>query len=216
MTFQRRILIVEDDAFMGSLMIDALKSRGFESKHASNAADATRELQKFDPDAVLVDIDLGKGPSGIEFIRVVRKAFPHVAAILLSKHPDLISAGYKNQDVPEGVAYLRKSLVENTDELIAAIDEVTQGHVEKIRQDKQGKGSLDLLTKTQREILELMALGLSNVEIARQRAVTVSAIEKRITEIFDAFGIQREDSVVPRVVAIRRYLSENGILTKAE
>ena len=63
--FQRRILIVEDDAFMGSLMAGALNNEGFDAKLALSAVAAKRQLKTFDPDVVLVDIDLGEGPNGI-------------------------------------------------------------------------------------------------------------------------------------------------------
>lgn len=208
---QRRVLVVEDDGFMGSLMAGALTTEGFEAICAQSAVEAARTLKTFDPDVVLVDIDLGEGPSGIEFIQMVRKTRPEIAAVLLSKHADSESAGYKPSDIPEGVAYLRKSLVHDAAALVASIDESARGNAERLRQDRESKGALDLLTKSQREILHMMALGLSNAEIARRREVSVSNIEQRITEIFRAFGIHGSGEVVPRVEAIRRYITVCGV-----
>lgn len=209
--FQRRILVVEDDAFMGSLMVGALANEGFEAELAPTAVQAKRLLNSFDPDVVLVDIDLGEGPTGIDFIQVVSKTRPEIAAILLSKHADSASAGLKGVHIPEGVAYLRKSLVHDTQALVDSINEAAKGRANHLRQDKQSKGLLDLLTKTQREILHMMALGLSNKEIARQRSVSLSSVEQRVSEIFKAFGITHNDAVVPRVEAIRRYIAVSGI-----
>lgn len=209
--FQRRILIVEDDAFMGSLMSDALASKGFDARLAASAVEAKRQLKVFDPDIVLVDIDLGEGPNGIDFIQVVRKTRPEIAAILLSKHADSASAGLQSSQIPDGVAYLRKSLVHDTNALVSSIDSATKGHAEHLRQDKQSKGSLDLLTTTQREILHMMSLGFSNKEIAKQRGVSLSSVEQRVSEIFKAFGIAQNDAVVPRVEAIRRYIAISGV-----
>lgn len=209
--FQRRILIVEDDAFMGSLMAGALTNEGFDTKLANTAVAAKRQLNSFDPDVVLVDIDLGEGPNGIDFIQVVRKTRPEIASILLSKHADSASAGLKGVHIPEGVAYLRKSLVHDTATLVASINEAAKGHAAQLRQDKQSKGSLDLLTKGQREILHMMALGLSNKEIAKQRDVSLSNVEQRVSEIFKAFGITQNEAVVPRVEAIRRYIAVSGV-----
>ena len=56
-----------------------------------------------------------------------------------------------------------------------------------------------------------MALGLSNKEIAKQRGVSVSSIEQRSTEIYKAFGILQDDTVMPRVQAIRRYIAVAGM-----
>lgn len=209
--FQRRILIVEDDAFMGSLMTDALANKGFDARLSNSAVEAKRQLKLFDPDVVLVDIDLGEGPNGIDFIQVVSKTRPEIAAILLSKHADSKSAGLQSSQIPEGVAYLRKSLVHDTSALVASIDQAAKGHAEHLRQDRQSKGSLDLLTTAQREILHMMSLGLSNKEIAKQRGVSLSNVEQRVSEIFKAFGIAQNDAVVPRVEAIRRYIAVSGV-----
>lgn len=214
MKFQRRILVVEDDALMGSLIVKALAHHGFEAQLCTDVISATRALKTFDPDGVLSDIELGDGPTGIDLIRIVRTAYPHVAAILLSKHPDTKSAGLQDDSLPEGVAYLRKNIVNNTDELISAIEDVMQGHSSNHRQDRSNKGSLDLLSKAQREILELMADGFSNAEIARRRNVSLSAVEKRASEIFKVFGIDREENVVPRVMAIRKYFAEMGLQSR--
>jgi DNA-binding NarL/FixJ family response regulator len=209
--FQRRILIVEDDQFIGSLIVGALANEGFESVLAKTALEAKKQVKSFDPDVVIVDIDLGDGPSGIDFIQMLKKTQPDVAAILLSKHADTKSAGINESQVPEGVAYLRKSLIHNTQTLVETINQVTKGSADLVRQDRQSKGSIDLLTKTQLEILRLMALGFSNKEIAKQREVSVSSVEQRVSEIFKTFSISQSDAVVPRVEAIRRYIAEAGI-----
>jgi DNA-binding NarL/FixJ family response regulator len=214
MTFQRRILVVEDDPLMGSLMVEALSHQGFETQLCSGAASATKALKAFDPDGVLVDIDLGDGPNGVDLIRIVRSAYPHIAAILLSNHPDLQSAGFRDESLPEGVAYLRKNLLKNTSELVSAIEDVMRGNSSHLRQDLGNKGRLELLTKVQREILEMIAMGMSNAEIARRRKVGISAVEKRASEIFKTFGIDREESVVPRVMATRIYYAEIGAKTR--
>lgn len=209
--FQRRILIVEDDPFIGSLIVGALANEGFESSLAKSALEAKRQVKSFDPDVVIVDIDLGEGPNGIDFIQMLKKTQPDVAAILLSKHADTQSAGINECQIPEGVAYLRKSLIHNTQTLVQTINSVIKGSANLVRQDKNSKGSIDLLTKTQVEILRLMALGYSNKEIAKQREVSVSSVEQRVSEIFKTFQISQTASVVPRVEAIRRYIAEAGI-----
>ena len=211
MTFKRRLLIVEDDPFMGSLMAGALTNEGFTTELANSAVAAKRLLKSFDPDAVIVDIDLGDGPNGIDFVQVVHKTRPEVAAILLSKHADSAGAGIDSAHIPEGVAYLRKSLMHDTASLVEAINAATKGASSDLRQDKQSKGSLDLLTKTQREILHMMALGLSNKEIAKKREVSLSSVEQRVSEIFKAFDISQTGTLVPRVEAIRRYIALSGV-----
>jgi DNA-binding NarL/FixJ family response regulator len=209
--FQRRILIVEDDGFMGSLMVGALRNEGFDATCSPSAIDARGQLKTFDPDVVIVDIDLGEGPSGIDFIHMVRRTRPEIAAILLSKHADTQSAGFSPDAIPEGVAYLRKTLVHDTGALISHIEETIRGHAASLRQDQESKGFMDLLTKSQREILHMMALGLTNQEIAKRRAVSISNVEQRVSEIFKACGIVGDGTVVPRVEAILRYIAVSGM-----
>lgn len=209
--FQRRVLVVEDDVFLGSLIVGALANEGFSTSLAVSSLDAKKKLKSFDPDVAFVDIDLGAGPTGIDFIHMLSHSHPEVAAILLSKHADATSAGIPEGRIPDGVGYLRKSMVHDTSALIAAIEEVTRGRTSNLRQDQQSKGELDLLTKAQREILHMMALGLSNKEIAKQRDVSLSSVEQRVSEIFKAFGLNNNEAVVPRVEAVRRYYAATGL-----
>lgn len=214
--FQHRILVVEDDEFTGSLITTALLHEGFEAQLAGSALSARAALSTFDPDAVLVDIDLGKGPNGIEFVQYIHKTRPEITPILLSKHGDTLSAGAKDARIPEGVAYLRKSIIQSTDGLVSAIKDAMRGRTSELRHDRRTKGTLDSLTKNQREILQMMAQGLSNKEIARQRDVTVSSVEQMVTVIFKAFNLTNDDKVVPRVEAIRIFASESGLPNRPE
>lgn len=213
--FQRRILVVEDDEFTGSMITSALSSEGFVAQLATSAIAAKKALSTFDPDAVLVDIDLGDGPNGIEFVQYVHKARPEIAPILLSKHGDTVGAGVKDARIPEGVAYLRKSVIQSTQGLVDAIVETMRGRTAGLRHDRVHTGALNVLTKSQREILQMMAQGLSNKEIAKRRDVSVSSVEQLVTGIFKAFNLTSDDSVVPRVEAIRIFVAENGLPRRA-
>jgi DNA-binding NarL/FixJ family response regulator len=211
MSFQRRILIVEDDEFTGSLMSTALEGAGFETSVAVSAIMAKKQLQKLDPDAVIVDIDLGDGPNGIEFAQLVRKSRPGVAVILLTKHGDSVSAGFSDSRIPEGVAYLRKSLLQSTEALVAALETALHGQAGILRQDRIRTSKLDLLTAAQREILRLMAAGLSNKAIAEQRGTSLSSVEQLVTGMFKTLGVSEDQTIVPRVEAIRLFAEINGL-----
>jgi DNA-binding NarL/FixJ family response regulator len=209
--FLRRILVVEDDPLLGSLLTNALGHEGFETACAPSALEAKKTLRDFDPDIVLADIDLGDGPNGIDLINLLHQTRPDVVAIILSKYADTRGAGSSHSDLPPGVAYLRKSLVHDTTALVAAINEASRGHAEHLRHDRGDKGDLDKLTASQRDVLHLMALGLSNQEIAKRRGVSPSNVEQQVTRIFRAFNLAADGSVIRRVEAIRRYMAANGI-----
>jgi DNA-binding NarL/FixJ family response regulator len=211
MPLERRILILEDDRFIGSLIGGALRSEGFDSLLVSSILDAKKALVKFDPDVVIVDIDLGDGPSGLEFVQMLGISRPDIAAVLLSKHPDAESAGFSSASIPDNVAYLRKSLVHDTSALLAAIESTVRGLGSPVRQDKEPRGRLDNLTKSQRSILHLMAQGYSNRQIADRKSVSLSNVEHRVNEIFKVFQLSQDGDVVPRVEAIRLYIAESGL-----
>lgn len=209
--FKPRILVVEDDEFTGSLITSALTTEGFETALATSALRAKEALNRFDPDAVLVDIDLGDGPNGIEFVQLVDRTRPGTSMILLTKHGDTVSAGAKDARIPDGVAYLRKSVVGSTEHLVEAIRQAMRGRTEHLRHDRERAGALDSLTKSQREILQMMAQGFSNKEIAHRREVSLSSVEQLINGVFRAFGLTHDDTVVPRVEAIRIFVAESGL-----
>jgi DNA-binding NarL/FixJ family response regulator len=209
--FTRRVLIVEDDVFLASLMSSALSAEGMDTVAASSAAEAKREVRRFDPDVVIADIDLGDGPNGIDLVKVLQVTHPHIVLILLTRHPDSTSAGYSPEELPDGVAYLRKSLINDTAALLLAIDDAAKGFGNLHRQDRASTHILSQLTKTQRDILHQMALGLTNQEIATRRGVSLSSVEQRITVIFKLLGIEAGGSRVPRVEAIRQYIRVAGL-----
>lgn len=208
---ETRILIVEDDEFTGSLIMSALAHEGFVTELATSALSAKVALKTFDPDAVLVDIDLGDGPNGIEFIQFVNKSNPEIAQILLSRFGDTVSAGARDARIPDGVAYLRKSVIQSTRGLVEAIRDAIRGQTQDLRHDKHDKGLIQKLTKSQREILQMMAQGLSNKEIAARRNVSLSSVEQLVTGILKAFSLTNDDKIVPRVEAIRIFVSESGL-----
>jgi DNA-binding NarL/FixJ family response regulator len=208
--FTRKVLVVEDDQFMGSLISQALSSAGFETKHVISAVEAKRSIGAFDPDIALIDIDLGDGPNGIDLVHMLLRIYPGVKLVILSTLADAKSAGLGALDVPAGVTYLRKSLIHDVNEFISTIELVIGDNNPEIRQDLEVSRQFDGVSKVQREILHMMSLGLSNREIASRRKVSLSNIEQRLTEIYKALEIAKSEATVPRVEAILKYLSITG------
>lgn len=64
--FVRRVLVVEDEALLRALLKSTLATHGFEVDTASDAVSASRMMKAFDPDVMVVDIDLGEGALGGE------------------------------------------------------------------------------------------------------------------------------------------------------
>lgn len=67
-----RILIVEDNAIQALVLETQLNKIGYNNtSKALNAEKATKSVKNFDPDLILVDINLGNGESGIDFINKI-------------------------------------------------------------------------------------------------------------------------------------------------
>ncbi len=96
----RRVLVVEDEGFTSGLVCAALRGAGLEVRASASAAEARREVAAFDPDAAVIDLNLGAGPNGIDLAHILSHQNPGVALLLLTKLPDLRAAGYTEADLP--------------------------------------------------------------------------------------------------------------------
>src|SRR5581483_12426302 len=73
---------------------------------------------------------------------------------------------------------------------------------------RRADSPLDELTPREREVMTLMAEGRSNTGIAEELIVTVPAIERHVTNIFDKLGLRHAREDHRRVLAVLRYLEE--------
>lgn len=196
---------------MGALLLQVLAAAGFDARIAPDVIAARRAVVAFDPDAALLDISLGEGPSGLDLAHVLREQYPHIALIFLTKHPDPRTAGVGTDQVPEGCGFLRKDMISDSTYLIDAIDAVLVDEPLAYRHDLSPDRPLSGLTSAQLEVLQLAAQGLTNGAIARSRGVSERAVERSLQLIFVQLGIQTRGDINPRVEAVRRYVAAAGL-----
>ena len=210
--FQRRLVIVDDDPLMSRLLRDALEGVGFEVDAAPSAAAARRILREFDPDIALVDLELGGGgPSGVDLAHLIHAEHPGVAVVILTRYGDLRSAGYADDALPSGTGFLRKDLIEDPSQILAAIDAVVAERAEDARHDRDPARPLAELTPAQLEVLELMAQGYDNDAIAGIRDCSRSSVANLIVGIYGRLGIEQRGALNPRVEAVRVYAAASGL-----
>lgn len=203
----RRVLVVEDDVFVGGLLCESLEKSGFVTRHATSAADARTAAADFDPDAALVDIDLGDGPNGLDLVRVFQRTRPELVCVMLTARP---SSSVQDR-LPPGVGFIRKSMISEPGALLQALDTALRQGGNGIHYDLETPGPLSALSASQREVLGLIALGLSNAEIAKRRGVTLSGAEQAVGAVFRKLGLQHSDDLMPRVEAARIYIEARGL-----
>ncbi len=207
-----RILIVEDEPLVRALLTSLLEAEGFKTKQAATAADARAITKDFDPQVAVLDIKLGSGPSGIDLAQILRTQFPSIGLVFLTHIPEPRVVGVENRNIPKNSAYLRKDRMADTGVLRKAIDAAFSNRVSKdLRDDKNSSHKLTDVSRSQLDVLRMVAMGLSNHEIAAQRGTTVRAVEHLVKRAFASAGVDATAPGNSRVVAAREFISVAGM-----
>ena len=207
-------MVVEDEALLRDLVAKSVEAAGFNVATAANAAEAKVIFNDFDPDAVVLDIELGAGPNGFDFAQWVQATAPDVGIVFLTNLPDARFAGQDPANLPKGVSYLRKSQLIGSNELIVALEAVLHDSVSPdMRHDLNPSRPLASLSKKQIEVLQLIADGLSNAQIAERRSTSIRAVEGIVSRVFIALGLDVDAGGNARVEAAAKYLKASGSST---
>jgi DNA-binding NarL/FixJ family response regulator len=176
-------------------------------------------VEEHGPDVVVTDIRMPPNGSdeGIQVAEQLRRLRPEVGVLVLSQYSEpryalaLLEAG------TAGRGYLLKERVEDVDQLVAAIRDVSQGGsvvdpkvVESLvaARTRADASPLNELTPRERDVLREMAEGKNNAAIAKALFVTERSVEKVIHSIFLKLGLSFEVDVHKRVRAVILYLAD--------
>lgn len=204
--YSRHVVVVENEPLMRDLIGKTLEGAGFKVTTAANAADARRMHQAIDPDAMVIDIELGPGPDGFDLAAAVTAESPELAVVFLTNLPDPRLAGKDSKSIPKNAAYLRKSNLVDANELIDALNTVLKNEpIDRYRHDLDSARPLASLSAKQLEVLKQIAEGLSNQQIADLRQTSVRAVEGIVSRIFAALNIDVQDEGNSRVDAAKKY-----------
>ena len=207
----RHIVVVENETLLRDLLAQALEVNGFKVTTAANAADAKRAWLATDADALVIDIELGSGPNGFDLAELILRQAPEVGIVFLTNLPDPRFADRDSRDLPRNVAYLRKNKLVDAIDLVGAINAVLQDKVDSsMRHDFDTDRPFAQLSRKQISVLNLVALGQSNQQIAESRGTTVRAVEGMVSRIFESMGIDPAAEGNARVEATRSYLAATG------
>ena len=150
---------------------------------------------------------------GIRAALEIRRDHPDIAVLVLSQYVEERYAGELLTGDVAGVGYLLKDRVIDVDDFLVSVRRVANGGsaidaevVSQILGRSQRSSDLDRLTPREREVLTLMAEGLSNGGIADRLVVSHGAVEKHISNVFMKLGLDVEESSHRRVLAVLTYL----------
>lgn len=201
-----RILVIEDHALVREGLLLALKAleengEATEILGAQDAEAATALLEEnSDFDLLLLDLML-PGTSGMAFLGVVRKRFPHVPVVVLSAMDD---GDTVMKAIRQGAAGF-VSKASSTDVLLDALREVLAGEIwlppeyrELSTKRRRAKTVAERfgLTKSQARVLELVAEGKTNRDIAKLLDVTEGTVKIHVSAIFKAMGVSNRSQAL--------------------
>lgn len=203
-----KALIVDDDAFIRTTLTAGLATYGIKVVASlSNGSMALKALENGNVEVAIVDLDLGPGPSGIDICNSLRAIKPELGLVLLTSYQDPRIYDPTGPSLPKGCRFLSKSELNDFKTLV---DTVISASIKPFASTRTKTKSKNPLTDTQMEVLKMVAQGLSSIEIAEKRNVSVKAVENLISKIQKSVGIPRSKSINQRVKLARYYFSLTG------
>jgi DNA-binding NarL/FixJ family response regulator len=167
------------------------------------------------PDVAIVDIRMPPGhrDEGLVAARQIKAEHPSVGVLVLSQYVEVHYAIALVEDRPRGAGYLLKDRVENVDDFVDAVRRVAAGEavvdpsvVALLVSRAREHDPLDELTAREREVLELMAEGRSNLAISAQLFLTARTVESHVRSIFLKLNLAQAPDDHRRVLAVLSYL----------
>jgi DNA-binding NarL/FixJ family response regulator len=142
----------------------------------------------------------------------LRLQFPKIGLVFLTHIPEPRVVGVEYRNTPKNAAYLRKERMTDTAVLKQAIEAASRDRVSKqFRYDKSIRHELTNVSRSQLDVLRMVAMGLSNHEIAAQRGTTDRAVEHLVKRAFSAAGVDADAPGDARVVAARQFITVAGM-----
>lgn len=194
----------------------ALTEAGFEVLGtAKDATDLIRKVRAHKPDVVVVDIRMppNNADDGLRAAQEIRATEPEIGVLVVSQYLESRYALDLVGDRAEGVGYLLKHRIADLSLFTDAVRRVARGGsaldpevVERMVERPRASHRLKL-TPRERDVMSLMAEGRSNIAIAERLVVTVGAVERHVTSIFDKLGLRQQPEDHRRVLAVLQYLS---------
>lgn len=211
-----RVMIVEDEGlFRDMLRLSLPTQANLEVIEAvGDGLSAIRRARELSPDIVLMDIELGSDPNGIEAGIAIKDENPQVGIVLLSSHKEKEYISSIPLEKASGWSYLLKRSVGDLGALARAVEGSAAGLmvldpqvVSALRPKRDSR--VEALTARQREILKLIAVGYNNAAIAQKLTLNEKSVENYINAIYQELQIVRQDGVHPRVKATLFYLEDS-------
>jgi DNA-binding NarL/FixJ family response regulator len=216
-----RVVIAEDLVLLRDGLVRLLAAHGHEVVAAvGDGPSLVAAIDEHRPDIAIVDVRLppSQRDEGLRAALEARVRVPGTPVLVLSQYVEESYAAELLADGAGAVGYLLKDRVADPSDFVAQVDRVAAGGtaidqevVSQLLARRRADDPLQELTPREREVLELMAQGLSNAAIAQRLVVTDGAVEKHVTNIFGKLGLHTAAGGNLRVLAVLAWLrAESG------
>jgi DNA-binding NarL/FixJ family response regulator len=213
---QIRVVVGEDQSFVREGIVRVLQEGGFDvAGTTADARDLVRMAAAYGPNVVVADIQMppDHADDGLRAALAIRAARPGTGVLVLSQFLEDSYVFDLVGDGAQGVGYLLKEKVGDMAAFTDAVRRVADGEtvldpdvVARLVGRRRKAGPLDALTPREREVLTLIAEGRSNAGVAHELVVTVAAVERHVTSIFDKLDLPHTPEAHRRVLAVLTYL----------
>ncbi len=213
---QIRVIVGEDQPFVREGIVHVLEDGGFDVVGtAADARDLVRMAGSCRPDVVVADIQMppDNADDGLRAALQIRASHPAVGILVLSQFLEDSYAFDLVADGAQGVGYMLKEKVGDLRMFTDAVRRVADGGsvldpdvVARLVGRKRKASPVDDLTPRERQVLALITEGRSNVGIANELVVTVAAVERHVTSIFEKLSLHDSPDQHRRVLAVLTYL----------
>ncbi len=211
-----RVVVAEDSVLLREGIARLLEDAGLEVVGQAGTADELMlKVRSYKPDVAIVDIRMPptQTDEGLRAAKEIREQHPETSVLVLSQYLEPAYALELLSENAEGVGYLLKDRVADIDGFVAAVKRVGDGGsaldpsvVSQLVGRRRQDDPIDQLTPREREVMELMAQGLSNNAIAERLVVTERAVEKHVTSIFGKLRLGADSEHHRRVLAVLAFL----------
>ena len=211
-----RIVVAEDMMLTREGIVRLLEEAGFQvAAQAQDLDGLITAVDRFRPDAVVTDIRMPPSHTdeGLLAAQRIRDGYPGTGVLVLSQYVEPRYAIQLIQDHPEGLGYLLKERIFDAAILVDALRRLAEGEtvidptiVARMLGRRRRDDPTSRLSDREREVLALVAEGLSNSAIARRLFVTERTVEAHTTQIFAKLDLVVAPDSHRRVLAVLAFL----------
>jgi DNA-binding NarL/FixJ family response regulator len=211
-----RVVVAEDTMLTRVGIVRLLDDAGVEVvAQVEDGEGLLRKVAVTGPDVAIVDIRMPPTytDEGLMAAQRIRAEHPEVGVLVLSQYVESSYAMRLLEEHPEKIGYLLKERVFDGAVLVDALRRIDDGEtvidptiVSRLLRRRRRKDPLAELTAREREVLSLVAEGMSNSAIAARLFVTERTVEAHIKQIFLKLGLAESREQHRRVLAVLAFL----------